>query len=201
MSKQDIVTDQRQFVDETGSLHLNSLTKVKATELNDGKHYLLKSSTTNVDTQKQLLKLAKNIVGDSSESDEKVAKLLSFVSEYIEDSPIISPMTIESILSQRKGDCTEHAQLFTALSRAAGIPTREVSGLIYLGDDVQGFGGHIWNEVVIDNHWVAVDPSWNLQQLGATHIQLSAKSDAKIFNSLGRNSNLSFKIKKIEYKN
>ena len=52
----------------------------------------------------------------------------------------------------------------------AGIPARDVSGLMYMGDDVRAFGAHAWNEVVLDGHWVEVDPTWNQMSVDATHI-------------------------------
>jgi transglutaminase-like putative cysteine protease len=47
--------------------------------------------------------------------------------------------------------------LFNTLARAVGVPSREVAGLGYMGDDVMAFGGHVWNEVVLDGVWVPVD--------------------------------------------
>jgi transglutaminase-like putative cysteine protease len=37
------------------------------------------------------------------------------------------------------------------------VPSREVAGLGYMGDDVLAYGGHVWNEVVLDGVWVPVD--------------------------------------------
>ena len=44
--------------------------------------------------------------------------------------------------------------LFVALARAAGIPSREAGGYMYMGDKLKAFGGHAWCEVVLDGHWV-----------------------------------------------
>jgi len=46
------------------------------------------------------------------------------------------------------------------VARAVGVPVREVAGLAYMGDDVMAFGGHVWNEVVLDGVWVPVDAQW-----------------------------------------
>lgn len=77
----------------------------------------------------------------------------------------------------KRGDCSEHSLLFTALARAAGIPSRGVMGLMYMGDEVKAFGGHAWNEVAIDGYWVEVDPTWNQQTVDGTHIRFG--SDVK----------------------
>ena len=90
--------------------------------------------------------------------------------------------------------------LFIALARAVGIPAREVRGLVYLGDDIQGFGGHVWSEVSIGNSWVAVDPTWDLQVLSATHIQLEAENDNNIYNGMHKDSNQSFSLIAAKYR-
>ena len=45
-----------------------------------------------------------------------------------------------------------------------------MTGLVYMGDEVQAFGGHAWNEVVIDGKWVPIDATWNETTLNPTHI-------------------------------
>jgi Transglutaminase-like superfamily len=73
------------------------------------------------------------------------------------------------------GDCTEHAVLAAAMCRAVGIPARVVIGLIYV-DKLDGFGFHMWNEVSINQRWVALDPSWDQTTVDAVHIKLSDTS-------------------------
>ena len=58
---------------------------------------------------------------------------------------------------------------FNTLSRAAGIPTREVTGIINYQNNE--FGLHAWNEVVIDGYWYPVDPTWNYIVPPLTHIK------------------------------
>ena len=73
------------------------------------------------------------------------------------------------------GDCTEHAVLAAAMCRAAGIPSRVVVGLIYV-DSIEGFGYHMWDEVYVNNRWIALDPSWDQSNVDATHIKVSDSS-------------------------
>lgn len=73
------------------------------------------------------------------------------------------------------GDCSEHAVLLAAMCRASGIPARVVVGLVYV-DRHQGFGYHMWDEVYINQRWVAVDPTWNETTVDAGHIKLSESS-------------------------
>jgi transglutaminase-like putative cysteine protease len=71
-------------------------------------------------------------------------------------------------LRSRRGDCNEHAQLFVALARAAGIPARTVSGLVAIDGT---FYYHAWAEVML-HEWVAVDPTFGQFPVGASHVRL-----------------------------
>jgi hypothetical protein len=73
------------------------------------------------------------------------------------------------------------------------VPSREVAGLLYIGDDAKAFGGHAWNEVVLDGVWVPVDASLNQTELDAGHISFGEDRAASgaMLQSLGK---LSFKV-------
>jgi hypothetical protein len=120
----------------------------------------------------KVVELAAQAVGDAKTQKEKVERLVHFVSSYVEDVLLPRDPSVSELITSRKGDCTEHARLFVTLARAAGIPAREVGGLMYMGDDAQAFGGHAWNEVVLDGVWVPVDPTWDQTTLDAAHIAL-----------------------------
>jgi transglutaminase-like putative cysteine protease len=70
----------------------------------------------------------------------------------------------------RNGNCQTHARLYTALARAAGIPTRFVSGLVYL--DGKGFLYHSWAESLLDGRWVPIDPTYDQVPADPTHLKL-----------------------------
>jgi hypothetical protein len=74
-----------------------------------------------------------------------------------------------------EGDCTEHSVLAAAMCRAVGVPSRVVVGLIYVEQN-EGFGFHMWNEVFVNNRWVALDPSFGQTDVDAVHIKLSDSS-------------------------
>ncbi len=63
-------------------------------------------------------------------------------------------------LKYRKGDCTEYADLFTALCRAGGIPSQRLGGYIFSQESGQldGRRYHNWSQAFIDGHWIVVDP-------------------------------------------
>ncbi len=123
----------------------------------------------------RIVDLAREATADASTDVARVRKLVHFVDRFVVDSYSAEPLTVLDLLSTPKGDCTEHALLFSTLARAVGIPSREVTGLLYLGDDVQAFGGHAWNEVVLDGHWTPVDATWGETEINATHIRLGTR--------------------------
>jgi transglutaminase-like putative cysteine protease len=141
----------------------------------------------------EILQLARRAVGDAQEPIEQITALVAFVDTFLADSYSAEPLTVLDMLTTRQGDCTEHALLFTTLARSLDIPTREVTGLLYLGDDVQAFGGHAWNEVVIDGHWTPVDATWGEVTPNATHIRLGTRvgDDASVSSLF---SNFSFRL-------
>ena len=60
-------------------------------------------------------------------------------------------------LRQKRGDCTEFADLFVTLCRAHGIPARYCEG--YLLEPVADTPKHDWAEVYTDKYgWVPFDP-------------------------------------------
>jgi hypothetical protein len=125
--------------------------------------------------------LVKEALGDAQTPKDKVVRLVAFARQYIRGDYKTRPHSLLQLLEVRRGACTEYALLFTTLARAAGIPAREVTGLYYLGDDEKAFGPHAWSEVVLDGHWVPVDPAWNETEIDAAHITIgSSKGDKEM---------------------
>ena len=75
-------------------------------------------------------------------------------------------------LQSRSGDCTEHTVLFIALARAAGIPARICSGIVFAKD---AFYYHFWPEVYVGK-WVQMDPTLDQIIADANHIQLGGST-------------------------
>jgi len=102
-----------------------------------------------------------------------VAKLImNYVHAILPDKQHTHTMkSASSALIDGLGDCTEHSVLFAALMRAAGIPTRLVSG-IYLAR-----GGawvyHMWNEYFDGTSWQSIDSAVGpFYRTGAHYIAL-----------------------------
>jgi hypothetical protein len=141
----------------------------------------------------RIQKMAQEAMGDAASPAEKVRRLVRFTHDYIRPQLSASLPQIHDLLERKRGDCKSYSLLLTNLARAAGIPTREVSGLLYVGDDYKAFGGHAWNEVVLDGAWVPVDASLDETEVNATHISFGSeqRAIANLLNTLGK---LSFRL-------
>lgn len=122
--------------------------------------------------------LAARAVGDAKTDEEKVKNISAFVSRYIHGKMTGAMPSIHDLIERKEGDCKSYALLFCTLARASGVPAREVSGLLYVGDSAKAFGGHAWNEVVLDGVWVPVDASRNETEVNATHLSFGAEKTA-----------------------
>jgi transglutaminase-like putative cysteine protease len=73
------------------------------------------------------------------------------------------------VLEQKSGDCNEFTTLYVALARAAGLPARPVSGLLYLRGR---FYYHAWAEIYL-NDWIPVDPTFDQFPADAAHLRIA----------------------------
>lgn len=140
--------------------------------------FLAPSATIDSDHAK-IIQLAKQLVRDSDSERARVAMLVDYVARTVEDSYESNLGTASQVLERKSGDCSEHTLLFVALARAAGLPAREISGLVYASDHERSFVWHAWAEVLVDGHWIAVDPTFGEAQANATHIKLGTERDAR----------------------
>lgn len=118
------------------------------------------------------------ILGDSKSDLEKVRKLATWVFENLEKRPVLGIPDALSTLESRQGDCNEHAALFAALARRAGIPTRIAAGVTY---HAGAFYYHAWNEVCLDDRWISLDTTINQLPADVTHIRfVNGETDEQI---------------------
>jgi transglutaminase-like putative cysteine protease len=120
------------------------------------------------------------IIGPERVPAKIVAQLTRWVAAEIKGAVTDSQSPLET-LEKRSGNCQSHARLYTALARAAGIPTRFVSGLVYAAG--QGFLYHSWAESFV-GEWLAVDPTFGQTPVDATHIKLVEGDSAEEMSAL-----------------
>jgi transglutaminase-like putative cysteine protease len=135
----------------------------------------------------QVKEMAEKVVGDVPDAYAASKRLVLFVNKYLQKAYGASSDRCTDVIAAKKGDCTEHALLFTCLARAAGIPARRVDGLVYMdnGDSVPALYWHEWAEVWV-GEWVAVDPTFNEPIADATHIALGGEGTAQSAGLIGQ---------------
>jgi len=108
-------------------------------------------------------------IGTEKDGVAAARKLVSWVFTVVEKQPTASFPSALDVLKTMKGDCNEHAVLFAAMARAAGIPTRTAVGLLYMN---RAFYYHAWNEVYLGK-WIPVDATFGEFPAGALHLKLA----------------------------
>ncbi|MBE0433928.1 transglutaminase domain-containing protein [candidate division WOR-3 bacterium] len=117
----------------------------------------------------QIINKAKEMIGNERDAARAAAKLTSGVYHFLEKNPTASLPSALDVLHTRKGDCNEHAILFTALARAAGIPAKIYVGLVNLNGYAYYY--HAWCAVWLGK-WVPVDPTFNQFPADVGHLKL-----------------------------
>lgn len=101
---------------------------------------------------------------------ERVKLLLDWIGANIQPE-VIDVFSALEVLEQRKAECQGYSFLFASFTRALGIPTRVVNGLVY-SEQHPGFLYHTWVESLIDGQWQSIDPTFGQLHADATHIKL-----------------------------
>ncbi|HEY6874705.1 MAG TPA: transglutaminase-like domain-containing protein [Geobacteraceae bacterium] len=147
-----------------GNAPLPSRDGASATVVPDKERYLPETPDSG-----ELAAKKNEILGDEKEPRRKAEKLARWVAANVAEGVDDSHPPLETLRAKR-GDCRSRALLYVALARAAGIPTRLVAGLVYVGG--KGFLYHCWAESRV-GEWVAVDPNLGQVPADATHIKLA----------------------------
>ena len=91
----------------------------------------------------------------------------------------VSP--IEHILESGKGVCQDYAHVMISIARSWGVPSRYVSGYLYVEDDagqpIPAAAGHAWVECRLPGlEWVGFDPT-NNWIVGQQHVRVAVGRD------------------------
>jgi len=118
----------------------------------------------------RIAELAREIAARASGRTAQATAIVAWLQQNIAQGPndVFSAL---DVLDSRKAECQGHSFLYAALARALGIPTRVVNGIVY-SDDYAGFYYHTWAESLLDNGWIAVDPTFGQVGADATHVKL-----------------------------
>ena len=146
-------------------------------------------------TDPAIRRLARRAASGLTDPTRQVEALVRFVHGYIDYAEEDSPRTVSNILRERRGDCTEYANLLTTMARALGFAARTVTGLAY-DAEAGSFALHNWSEVAVDGRWLAVDPTWDQVPADAGHLRLPDTSGLAVFGLL---SKIEFELMQADY--
>jgi transglutaminase-like putative cysteine protease len=141
--------------------------------------YCNKSETFFERDNSELIVASNNIVGSSISPIEKAEKICDWIRDNIDyDGSLNEEKGALWAYQNKKGDCSEFADLMITLLRIQSIPARKITGIVlsssfnfqpYVGqrfsfsanNEDQNFLGHAWIEYFIPNiGWIACDPTW-----------------------------------------
>jgi len=117
----------------------------------------------------EIKKRSEKITAGETDVLSKALKINKWVYDYLDKKPVDTFSAVDALKS-KEGECQSHSNLFAALSRASGIPTKIVAGIVY-SEDYNGFLYHAWPEVYM-GEWIALDPTLGEDEVDATHIKL-----------------------------
>jgi transglutaminase-like putative cysteine protease len=126
----------------------------------------------------ELQAVVAEVVGDEKDARTAAEALARWVfRELDKKSPNVAQASALQILRERRGDCSEHALLYVALCRAAGIPARECSGYVCIGPQ---WGAHAWAEIWL-GEWLGADPTTGEVGPGARYVFFGYSEDPESF--------------------
>jgi transglutaminase/protease-like cytokinesis protein 3 len=134
-------------------------------------HGFAKPSLNMPSNDGEFVKLATKMIAGETDSYLAALRISAEVHKLMKPNASIGVLRdAKEILATKEGVCRDYATLAATLMRAAGIPTKLVTGAVYSGD---GFYYHAWVEANVGDVWVALDPTLGGGLANATHIKFA----------------------------
>jgi hypothetical protein len=118
-------------------------------------HSWLKPSRKIQSKNQELRRVALKLRGGSRDLLKVNRRLFDFVADEVEYKSETGSKDALTALKDMSADCGGQARLFVALSRAVGIPSRLVGGII-LQDEIKK-DTHVWAENYLNGQWIPFD--------------------------------------------
>jgi hypothetical protein len=118
--------------------------------------------------------------------DTNLYKIAAHIRDWVHsvmtpDASIGVVRSAKDVFNRRRGVCRDYATLYTALARAAGVPTRLCAGIVYADGK---FFYHAWAESYVGK-WIAFDPTLydahEASFVDATHIKFAQGDVTQMF--------------------
>jgi hypothetical protein len=132
-----------------------------------------------------IISRSKAITSGLHSAREKAEALAAWVNSELQKRPVVGIPDALTTLKNRVGDCNEHAALYAALARAAGIPTKIAAGVVF---HKGAFYYHAWNEVCLSGRWLSLDTTTGQFPTDLSHIKFvegELKEQMRISSLLG----------------
>lgn len=124
----------------------------------------------------RIKELARSIVSGAANAREKLRTLLAWFdgTKLRYGGEVVgSRYGCLKALEQGFGRCWDFSDVMVTLARSCGLPSRQVLGWL---EDSEG---HVWVEVLVDNHWQAVDPTSG-GRCGSDYVPLTSTDDGEV---------------------
>lgn len=125
-----------------------------------------------------------DLVGDLAAATDQIAALHALSARVLAAIPYqigvtTSETTAQEALAAGAGVCQDHAQVFIAAARAAGLPARYVSGYLMMDDRIDQDATHAWAEAHLDGlGWVGFDVSNGISP-DRRYVRIASGRDAR----------------------
>jgi hypothetical protein len=144
-----------------------------------------------------LTRRARRLTFNMADPAKKMAQLARYIRDHmsVEQIDMLGYGSALEAFQSRRGDCTEYAVLLAAMGRAAGVPTRVASGMVYarlFEGQRHVFVPHAWVQAWTGSGWQSFDAA--LGKFDSTHLAFAVSYDgnpAELFAGL----NLAHRLK------
>ncbi len=180
LTESHIFNDERQFVADAGDsvvfvakrVALDDFTPAHVPVDNPSVAQWLEPTPFVQCADPRLVSKAKEIAGAETDAVKVSNLLCEWVNKNMRSTYSARLSNAIEVLETLEGDCTEHSILYVGLARAAGLPAREVAGVVYVDGVHPGFYFHQWAKAWVGK-WIDVDPTFNQPNADVTHIKLA----------------------------
>lgn len=153
-----------------------------------------------VDSNNKIVtQLCNSLMKPNMTDEEKLDNIYEWVTNnisydydaYLSDQDELLPASL--IIQKRKGACRDYSFTIAALARAAGLEAKVVYGHARNGNSKPEY--HAWNEIKVNDQWVAVDSTWDAGYVKNGKFTFSPQK--KYFNIIPSAFSQSHKVEKV----
>lgn len=131
--------------------------------------YLNKHALLFWDENSKVAELAQGLVEGLNTDQEKAGVIYRYIVQNFEyDDQVAATLKagyipdVDQVLADKKGICYDFSSLYAVMLRSVNIPAKLVMGTT---TNVKGY--HAWNEVLLNDNWVVIDTSYDVQARAA----------------------------------